>query len=187
MHRPLSRWPLWLAALCLGFLAKGLQAQPLQTIERLDVVRYAGVWYEVAKFPNRFQRKCVGDTRAEYSVLAPGRLRVLNRCRLANGQFDEALGEARQLGGDVSPRLQVRFAPAWLSWWPAVWGNYWVIDLEDDYQLVAVSEPGRDYLWVLSRHPQVDAQRYTRLLERLKTQGLDIGRLEMTSHQTPAR
>ena len=168
-------------------LAGAIQAAPLQTIERLQVPRYMGVWYEVAKFPNVFQRRCVGDTRAEYSIVAPGRLRVLNRCRLASGEFDQAVGEARQLGGEHSPRLQVRFAPAWLSWLPVVWGDYWVIDLEEDYQLVAISEPRREYLWVLSRTPEVDPQRYARLIERLRAQGLDTDRLEKTAHSPGAR
>lgn len=169
---------LWAAVL--WGCALGAHATPLQSVERLDVPRYMGVWYEIAKFPNRFQRKCVADTHAEYSVLAPGRLRVINRCRLADGQMDQAVGEARQLGAETSARLQVRFAPAWLSWLPMVWGSYWVIDLEDDYQLVAVSEPGREYLWVLSRSPEVDPQRYGRLIERLQAQGLDTQRLERT-------
>ena len=90
----------------------------------------------------------------------------------------EALGEARQLGAADSPRLKVRFAPAWLGWLPLVWGDYWVIDLDDAYQLVAVSEPGRDYLWVLSRTPQVDAAAYEALLGRLAAQGFDLKRLE---------
>lgn len=182
-RRCLSRSVLWL-----GLLATPcLQAQALQTIHGLDVPRYMGVWYEIAKFPNWFQRKCVGDTSAQYSVLAPGRLRVLNRCRLADGQFDQAVGEALQTGGDTSPRLQVRFAPAWLSWLPLIWGDYWVIDLEDDYQMVAVSEPRREYLWVLARSPEVDPQRYARLMERLRAQGLDTDRLEKTSHQAAGR
>lgn len=176
-----------LTGLVLALAVSGAQATALQTVERLDVQRYLGVWHEIAKFPNWFQRKCVGDTSAEYSVLAAGRLQVLNRCRLADGQFDQAIGEARQLGGEVSPRLQVRFAPAWLSWLPAVWGDYWIVDLEDDYQLVAVSEPRREYLWVLSRQPAVDPQRYARLLLRLKAQGLDVDRLEMTPHRPASR
>jgi apolipoprotein D and lipocalin family protein len=74
--------------------------------------------------------------------------------------------------------LQVRFAPAWLSWLPMVWGNYWVIDLDDGYQLVAVSEPKREFLWILSRTPKVSAEAYSALLERLKAQGFDLERLE---------
>jgi apolipoprotein D and lipocalin family protein len=72
----------------------------------------------------------------------------------------------------------VRFAPAWLSWLPQVWGDYWVIDLDDDYQLAAVSEPSREYLWVLSRKPTVDTNTYNALLKRLSAQGFDLTKLE---------
>ena len=114
---------------------------PLQTVERLDLPRYMGTWYEIAKFPNRFQAQCASDTVAVYTAQADGTVRVVNRCRTEKGETTEATGLARLVGGPDSPRLQVRFAPAWLSWWPAVWGDYWVVDLEPDYQLVAVSEP----------------------------------------------
>jgi len=126
---------------------------PLQTIDRLDVARYMGSWYEIAKYPNRFQRQCVADTQAQYRQREDGQLDVINRCRQANGERSEAIGRARQLGAADSPRLEVRFAPAWLSWLPMVWGDYWVIDLDPAYQLVAVSEPSREYLWILSRTP----------------------------------
>lgn len=153
---------------------------PLQTIAALDVLRYMGTWYEIAKYPNWFQKKCLSDTRAQYSLQAGGTVQVLNRCRTENGEFDEALGQARQIGAASSPRLQVRFAPAWLSWLPMVWGDYWVIDLDEGYQLVAVSEPKREYLWVLSRTPHVSAEAYDALLVRLKAQGFALERLERT-------
>jgi apolipoprotein D and lipocalin family protein len=107
-----------------------------------------------------------------------GTVKVDNRCRMGSGEFDQAIGEARQIGAATSPKLQVHFAPAWLSWLPMVWGNYWVIDLDETYQLVAVSEPTREYLWVLSRTPQVSDQAYDALLLRLKAQGLSLERLE---------
>ncbi|MGI9215967.1 MAG: lipocalin family protein [Hydrogenophaga sp.] len=156
-------------------------AAPLQTIERLDVARYMGTWHEIAKYPNVFQRKCAADTRAQYRLREDGQLDVINRCRQANGETVEAIGLARQIGAADSPRLEVRFAPAWLSWLPLVWGNYWVIDLDPAYQLVAVSEPSRDYLWVLSRTPTVDAAAYQALLGRLQAQGFDLSRLERTA------
>lgn len=96
------------------------------------------------------------------------------------GEADEAVGEARQTGVATSPKLQVRFAPAWLSWLPIVRGNYWVIDLDERYQLVAVSEPSREFLWVLARTPQVSAEAYNALLARLKVQGFDLNKLERT-------
>ncbi|MBV1733512.1 MAG: lipocalin family protein [Hydrogenophaga sp.] len=154
--------------------------EPLQTIARLDVGRYLGTWYEIAKYPNRFQRQCVADTSALYRLRDDGQLDVINRCRQANGEVAEAVGRARQDGPADSPKLEVRFAPAWLSWLPMVWGNYWVIDLDTDYQLVAVSEPSREYLWVLSRTPTVEAGAYQALLGRLREKGFDLTRLEPT-------
>lgn len=153
---------------------------PLQTIPTLDVARYQGTWYEIAKYPNSFQKKCVRNTRADYQPQPNGTLQVLNRCVTADGQTIEALGEARQVGPADSPKLEVRFAPAWLSFLPLVWGDYWVIDLDPQYQLVAVSEPKREYLWVLSRTPQVDATAYQALLKRLAQRGFDLERLQLS-------
>lgn len=153
---------------------------PLQTIPSLDVARYLGTWYEIAKYPNRFQRQCAAATQARYRLLEGGQIEVTNRCRQADGTVAEAVGQARQMGAADSPRLQVRFAPAWLSFLPMVWGNYWVIDLDTDYQLVAVSEPNRDYLWVLSRTPSVPIATYQALLTRLRAQGFDLSKLEPT-------
>ena len=152
----------------------------LTTIASLDVPRYMGTWFEIAKYPNWFQKKCATGARADYSLMADGQVQVINRCRLAGGEMTEAMGMARQIGPATSPRLQVRFAPSWLSFLPFVWGDYWVIDLDQDYQLVAVSEPRRQYRWILSRTPQVDPVRYQRLLSRLQQQGFDLGRLETT-------
>lgn len=153
---------------------------PLTTIERLDIARYMGTWFEIAKYPNRFQKKCMADTRADYHLQADGTVQVVNRCRQETGKLDEAIGAARQTGAPGSPRLQVRFAPPWLSWLPFVWGNYWVIDLDEGYQLVAVSEPKREFLWVLSRTPTVKPEAYAALLARLQAQGFDTARLELT-------
>jgi len=155
-------------------------AEPLQPIAALTVPRYMGVWYEIARFPNDFQKKCIGDTTATYSLQEDGRVKVVNRCRIAEGKTDVADGMARQLGGATSPKLKVRFAPAILSFIPMVWGDYWVIDLDDKYQLSAVSEPKREFLWILSRTPQVDPAEYEALLTRLTAQGLDVSKLVRT-------
>ena len=189
-----AAWRRLLAPLCLagvcglsGLSASAQAAEPaaLRPIEALDLPRYLGTWYEVARFPNRFQKQCVADSRAEYQSSPEGAVRVVNQCRLVDGSVEKAVGQARQIGAADSPRLQVRFAPAWLSFIPAVWGDYWVIDLDEGYQLAAVSEPRREYLWVLSRTPSVPAPAYEALLKRLAAQGLDVGRLER-SPQSPA-
>jgi apolipoprotein D and lipocalin family protein len=154
--------------------------QPLQPIEALDVPRYMGRWYEIAKYPNRFQRKCTGDTQATYALNQDGTVAVTNTCKIENGETEEALGVARQIGQSGSPKLEVRFAPAWLSFIPLVWGDYWVIDLDPGYQLAAVGEPKREYLWILSRTPQVKPNDYAALLERLRAKGYDTSKLEPT-------
>jgi len=157
--------------------------QTVKTIAALDVPRYLGTWYEIAKFPNWFQKKCVGNTKAVYTAKPDGNLRVLNSCKTANGETSEAEGAARQIGAKDSPRLEVRFAPEWLSFLPLVWGDYWVIDLDPQYQVVAVSDPRREYLWVLSRTPQLDPKVYEDLLLRLKQQQFDVRKLELTSQK----
>jgi len=168
-------------ALALAWAAGAAPAgEPLTTVPALDVPRYMGTWYEIAKFPNWFQRKCVSNTRANYVLQADGKVQVTNRCKRESGEVDEAIGAARQIGPANSPKLQVRFAPVWLSLIPAVWGDYWVVELDEDYQWVAVSEPGRAYLWILSRSPRMDAATYTDVLSRLTRKGLDVQKLETT-------
>jgi len=173
------------ASTWLNAAASAQPAAALQSIPGLDAKRYVGLWYEIAKLPNRFQRKCVSDTSADYGLMPDGGLRVVNRCRLENGQMDQAIGVARQVGGETSAKLKVRFAPAWLSIVPFVWGDYWVVDLDDSYELAAVSEPKREYLWILSRSPTVDESRFAALLGRLTAMGLDVSKLEKTIHRKP--
>lgn len=155
-------------------------AWAVQAVPEVDWPRYTGRWYEIAHFPNRFQAQCVRDTQAQYRLREDGRVEVRNRCTDAQGQVQEALGEARLQGGPNTPRLKVRFAPPWLAWLPLVWGDYWVVDLDAGYSLAAVSEPSRQYLWVLSRSPQVDPAAYQALLQRLQAQGLAVERLQRT-------
>jgi apolipoprotein D and lipocalin family protein len=184
-----------IAALCLSFSAwvplASAQAPsgetspaPLEAIASLDVPRYMGTWYEVAKYPNWFQKRCIANTSATYAVQSNGMLQVLNRCQKEDGSMSEALGAAKQVGDANSPKLEVRFAPAWLSFLPFVWGNYWVIDLDPQYQLAAVSEPSRKYLWILSRSKTVEPKAYEALLQRLKQQGFNLDAIEISKQTT---
>lgn len=145
-------------------------APPLQSVEPLDLDRYAGQWHEIAHLPTRFQKKCVADITASYGLRADGRISVLNRCRTDSGKLIEAEGVARVADGH-SGRLQVRFAPDWLSWLPWVWADYWVIALDPDYHWAMIGEPDRKYLWILSRSPSMDGV----LFESLKRQAADMG------------
>lgn len=158
---------------------------PLRAVDKLDLPRYMGQWYEIAKFPNRFQKDCAGDIQAQYALKAEGGVEVANRCRLNSGKIYEVLGLARQLEGPQSAKLEVRFAPAWLSLLPFVWGQYWVIDLDTDYQWSVVSEPTRKYLWILARTPQIDEKTYNGILDRLKAQAFALEKLEVSQDQAP--
>lgn len=156
---------------------------PLTVVPSVDLSRYSGLWYEIARLPNRFEKKCVGDVTADYTVLSGNRLRVVNRCRKTNGQITEARGVAR-LADKRGPnsRLKVRFAPSFLSFLPFVWGDYQVLALAPDYSYALVGEPGRKYLWVLSRRSQMDEAIYRKLAELAGSQGFEVSRLVRTKH-----
>jgi len=113
----------------------GLQPQAggaVTTVDRVDLDRYLGQWHEIARFPNRFQRQCLGDVRATYARRPDGRLDVINECRTGDGGASRAAGVARVVDGSGGARLKVRFAPAILSFLPMVWGDYWVLALGSD-------------------------------------------------------
>jgi apolipoprotein D and lipocalin family protein len=151
----------------------------LTTVRDLDVSRYLGTWHQIALIPNWFQRVCVGDTHARYALREDGNIEVVNRCRKADGSQAEAVGVARRNQKFNDPAiLQVRFAPAWLSFVPFVWGDYWVIALADDYRAALVGAPNRKYLWILSRETALDDAEYQRLVAIAKAQGFDVSTLK---------
>ncbi len=150
-------------------------------VPNLDLQKYAGRWYEIARFPNRFQEKCAGDVTAEYQPQPDGRIAVINRCRTTDGDVDDAEGVARRLEGAPPSALEVRFAPAFLSFLPNVWGDYQVMALDDAYTYSLVGTPDRKYLWVLARTPSLDEATYKRLLEVAASQGFDTSKLVKTA------
>ncbi len=178
-----------LAALALLTAGQSFAATPapLETVPSVDVNRYMGRWYQIAYFPNTFQKQCTRDVTADYKLLAYGQIEVINRCGTAEGKTDEAVGRARlqqkrffgiPLAEPVSTaRLEVRFAPAIISWFPGVWAPYWVIQLADDYRYSVVSEPTREYLWILARTPTLPVQDLQSIKARLQTQGFDVNKL----------
>jgi apolipoprotein D and lipocalin family protein len=163
-----------LAALVLAAGAASAAA-PLATVGSVDLARYAGQWHEVAKYPNRFQQQCVGDTTATYALRDDGKVSVVNRCRTRDGH-EEVSGVARRLDGRTD-RLQVSFLPAALRWLPIGWGDYWVIELASDYRYAVVGEPSRQYLWVLSRTPALSPEDRRAIEARLPAHGYDPARL----------
>jgi len=157
-----------------------LMRAPLQVVAPVDLKRYAGLWHEQARLPNRFQKQCAGHVTAEYTPLPNGQVQVRNRCVLDDGSVDEAVGEARLVpvaGLPGAGRLEVRFAPAWLGWLPFVWGDYWILKLDRSYQVALVGTPDREYLWVLSRVPHLSDSALQAELEYARTLGFEVDRV----------
>ncbi|MEY3763122.1 MAG: Outer rane lipoprotein Blc precursor, partial [Pseudomonadota bacterium] len=120
---------------CLAFIVMAamlptvcMAQSQVKSIPEFDVARYMGTWYEIAKLPNWFQRKCVQGTQARYKVLGPTQIEVNNKCTTASGEEIQAIGLARPNGSGLPAQLEVRFAPEWTAWLPMVWGAYWVLD-----------------------------------------------------------
>ncbi|MCO6509764.1 MAG: lipocalin family protein [Aridibacter famidurans] len=166
-----------------ALLAAGLFAQDegaLKTVASVDLDRYKGKWFEIARYPNKFQKKCVGNTTATYTIESDGDIEVLNECLKKNGKMDRAKGEARIVDESTNAKLEVRFAPAFLSFLPFVWGDYWVIDLAEDYSYAVVGDPKREYLWILSRTPELETSVYQEILRSVEEKGFDPGKLVKT-------
>ena len=151
-----------------------LNLPPLATVERVELQRYLGTWYEIASFPQRFQKGCTGTT-ANYALRADGEIDVNNRCRkdTLDGEENAATGRARVVDAATNAKLEVSF-------FRPFWGDYWIIDLGADYEFAAVGNPGRDYLWILSRTPTMKPEVYDAIVERLKTHGYEVERLVKT-------
>lgn len=180
---------LLLITLLFVFAAAGIAQSPakdakLTTVDSVDLTKYQGKWYEIARYPNRFQEKCLGDTTATYTIKKEGIVEVINECRTKDGKTDRAKGKAKVVDKDTNAKLKVRFAPAWLSFISAVWGDYWVIDLEkENYSYAVVGDPSREYLWILSRTPTLDEETYSKIIDKIKTNGFDAEKLVMTPQQ----
>lgn len=157
--------------------------RPLRLVDDVDLSRYVGTWYEVARFPNRFQRDCVADVTATYTRRPDGDFSVVNKCRKADGTWNEAEGVARPAADTKSnAALEVRFAPAILSFLPNVWGDYRIIGLDPEYRWAVVGEPKREYLWILSRTPDMSAADYDRAVAVARANEFDVSNLQKTSH-----
>lgn len=145
---------------------------PLPTVSTVDLSRYVGSWYEIALLPNRFERQCVSDTQAHYTA-KDGGIQVLNRCRKADGQIDDAKGRAKIVEGSGNAKLRVSF------FWP-FYGDYWVLALDPDYSAVLVGEPSRKLAWVLARRPDLPEARLAELLARAQALGFDSASFQKT-------
>ncbi|NVO02773.1 MAG: lipocalin family protein [Bacteroidetes bacterium] len=152
-----------------------IKSQPIQAVPNVDLNKYLGKWYEIASFPQRFQKGC-HCTTAEYSLSDKGVIVVENRCNKdsVTGKESYIKGKAFVEANSGNAKLKVQF------FWPFK-GKYWIIDLADDYSNAVVSHPNRKYLWILSRTSKMDETVYQQILSRLKEKGFDLSKLQLTA------
>lgn len=178
------------ALLALAVLAGRAQAAPapLPVVQQVDLGRYAGTWYEAARLPNYFQRKCASQVTARYAVQPDGQVSVLNQCVDGDGERIQSKGVARRVDASTAGQagqLEVRFLPQWLSWVPFAWGDYSIIALDPQYQVALVGTPNREYLWVLSRRPDLPQAELDQWLAKARDLGFPTDRVTRTP-QVPA-
>ena len=144
---------------------------PLKTVDHVDLSRYVGDWYEIARYPNSFQKDCM-ESMATYTMMPDGKIEVLNQCRdkTPDGKLRTAKGTAWVVDTESNAKLKVTF------FWPFA-GDYWIIELCRDYEYAVIGHPDRKYLWILSRTKQMDEAVYNGILERLAAKGYDTTRL----------
>jgi apolipoprotein D and lipocalin family protein len=153
-------------------------AKPLDTVEHVDLNRYLGKWYEIASIPQYFQRKCVLDTSAEYK-LTEGAISVTNRCTSEIGEVLVAEGQARVVDNLSNAKLEVTFVKLF-GWRYTFGGDYWIIDLAEDYRYAVIGHPSRKYAWVLAKYPQLSAEDIISIEKHLQENGYDTCTLNTT-------
>lgn len=151
----------------------GRKADELKTVSFVDLKRYAGTWYEIAKYPNKFQKQCVGNTTATYNLKPNGDVEVVNKCLKKDGNIDDAAGKAKIVDKQTNARLKVSF-------FLFFYAPYYVIDLGENYEYAVVGEPDRKYLWILSRAPELSDATYQKILRKVETLGYNPAKLEKT-------
>ncbi|HSM87762.1 MAG TPA: lipocalin family protein [Candidatus Limnocylindrales bacterium] len=145
---------------------------PLSTVDHVDLQLYAGRWFEIARYPNPFQRDCQSDVTALYTLQKNGKVEVVNSCRKKNGKIKTARGTAK-IADPSNAKLRVTF------FWP-FYGDYWIIGLDPDYRWAVVGEPRRRYLWILSRDPRMPLPEYDKVLDVVRSHGYDPDQLVQT-------
>jgi apolipoprotein D and lipocalin family protein len=153
----------------------------LTTVDQVDLNRYAGLWYEIAKIPNSFQDQCAYGTTAEYKLEKDGSIEVINKCFDENGEPDIAGGVANIVDKKTNAKLEVSFV-SFLGIRP-FWGDYWIIGLDDNYQWAVVGTPGRKYGWVLSRTPSLPDETMQKIFSILKEQNYNPDSFEMSEQK----
>ena len=159
---------------CLAILSNiGVWSSDLATVSYVDLQKYIGTWYEIAKLPNRFQRQCAGYTTATYELRSNGDIKVTNQCTKHNGRVTRSTGRAWITDFNTNAKLKVSFVPIFKNL-RMFGGKYWILDLDEKYQYVMVGNPNRKYLWILARSRTLDKTIYKKLLNKAQSMGFDV-------------
>jgi apolipoprotein D and lipocalin family protein len=164
--------PILALVMCLAGCIEENKHPPLSKVPKVDINRYLGLWYEIARIDHSFQKGCVAST-AEYSLRDDGYVKVVNKCRKGNleGEVSSIEGKAWVTDKDSNAWLKVQF------FWPFR-GDYVIIDLDEvEYRYAVVGHPSRNYLWILSRKPQMDEGIYEKVMRAIVKQGYDSKRI----------
>ena len=178
-HRtPITAAILLAAALAVGGCASILSKHAVgntavpQPAKPVELSRYLGHWYELARYEQGFQKDCDGVT-ADYALRADGKISVLNKCRKPDGSLKSAEGKAKIVDPLTNAKLKVSF-------FGPFYGDYWVLDHADDYSWAIVGEGSGRYLWLLSREAKPGAVKFAALVERALALGYDTSMLRIT-------
>ncbi len=151
-----------------------------QTVDQVDLQKYIGRWYEIASIPQRFQKQCIGDTTAEYSVNGDGTIRVINSCATKSGERSVGKGQAKVVNKDTNAELKVTFVNLLGHWIYTFGGGYYIVGLGQNYEYAIVGHPTFEYAWILSRTPQLDQVTLNDIENQLKNLGYDSCALKIT-------
>jgi apolipoprotein D and lipocalin family protein len=172
-----------LALLVFGCVSLAKDSRPaVQTKDYVDLNKYIGKWYEVASIPQSFQKQCVTDTSAQYSAAENGLIKVYNSCTTAEGKVSGAEARARITDVTSNSKLKVTFVKI-IDWVFAFGGNYWILDVDNGYNVALVGDPSRGYAWILSRQPDLSKAQWVDAEKTFKSQGYDTCKI-LTSIQT---
>lgn len=175
MRRILLALPLLLAA-CMGGPSYRDTGVPIATAMQVDLNRYQGLWYEIARFPVSFEEGCVGVT-AEYSLRPDGTVRVVNTCRDGDLSAPPESAEATARAVDSTrAKLKVDFVP----FIPFTDGDYWILDIDEGYRTAVIGTPDGTAGWILAREPRIGAERLERGYDVLRRAGYDVSRMILT-------
>jgi apolipoprotein D and lipocalin family protein len=174
-----------LSALIAGVVAKKTR-KPLATAPHVDLERFSGTWFEIARMPEKWEKDCESDVTVTYEAMADGGLRVIHRCRRSDGSLKRTIGRAEVTDPDSNAKLRISYAPQLLDALPFVWSRYCIVDVAADYSTAVLGTPDRAHLWLLARETTVSEDVRSAFMAKALGQEFDTSQLIYAQHSQPA-